>query len=114
MNEPKNLYILWTNADVIASQLMLMMYSRNSMLNHWWDNVTVIIWGATVKLISENETIQEHYKMARHAGVKFSACISCAEQLGVVEKLHELEIEAIPWGEPLTAIIQNGEKLITI
>ncbi len=114
MEEAKSLYILWTNADLHTSQLMVMMYARNSMLRGWWDNVTVIVWGATAKLLAENETIQEHFKMAGQAGVRFSACVACARQLGVAEKLEELGVEVIPWGEPLTNILQNGEKLITI
>lgn len=52
MAEPKNVHILWTNADLHTSQFMVMMYARNSMLRGWWDHVTVIIWGATAKLIS--------------------------------------------------------------
>ena len=114
MNNTKKLHILWTNADIHTSQLMVMMYARNSMLRNWWDEVTVIIWGETAKLIAENHTIQEEYKMASYAGVKFSACIACAERLGVADKLRELEIEVIPWGEPLTDLLQNGEKLLTI
>lgn len=51
---------------------------------------------------------------AKRAGVKFSACIACARNLGVKEKLEELGIEVISWGPPLTEILKNGEKLITI
>ena len=114
MAEPKHLYILWTNADIHTSQLMLMMYATNSMTNQWWDEVTVIIWGATAKLTAENEMIQEHLKIAQHVGVKFSACVACARQLGVVEKLEELGVEVIGWGGPLTKILQSGGKLLSV
>jgi hypothetical protein len=49
-----------------------------------------------------------------NVGVKFSACIACARQLGVVEKLEELSIEVIAWGRPLTGLLKNNEKLLTI
>ncbi len=112
---PKNnLYILWTNADENTSRFMLMMYARNSMLRGWWDNLTVIVWGATAKLLAENEIIQEEYHTAVKAGVKFSACISCARELGVADKLEELGVEIISWGGPLTEILQNGERLLTV
>ena len=58
------LYILWTNADVITSDKMVMMYATNSMLHHWWDEVTVIIWGATAQLVAENAMMQEKIKIA--------------------------------------------------
>ena len=112
--ESERLYILWTNADILTSDKMVMMYAVNSKLNHWWEEVTVIIWGATAKLVAENAMIQEKIKIAQHAGVRFSACKACADQLGVADQLSGLGIETIYWGEGLTNIIKDGEKLITI
>ncbi|MDL2280720.1 DsrE family protein [Selenomonadales bacterium OttesenSCG-928-I06] len=114
MEEKKTLHILWTNSDLHTSQYMVFMYATNSMLKNWWDNVTVIIWGATAKLVAENEIIQERIKIAKHAGVKFSACISCATQLGVLDEIKAQDIEVVAWGPLLTEILQNNQKLITI
>lgn len=114
INEAKKLYILWTNADILTSIHMVFMYARNSMLRGWWDEVTVIIWGATAKLAAENESIMDEIKIARNVGVHVSACIACARQLGVEDALEKQGIEIIPWGEPLTEILKSGEKLLTI
>ena len=114
MAEGKKLHILWTNDNMDTSQYMVFMYATNSMLKGWWDSVTVIIWWATAKLVATNEVIQERIKMAEHAGVKFSACIACARELGVIQELESLGLEIIPWGPPLTEIIQDGDPLITI
>lgn len=114
MENSNHLYILWTNADILTSDKMVMMYATNSILNHWWEAVTVIIWGATPKLVAEEELIQTKIKIAQHAGVQFSACKACAEQLGVIDKLVDLGIDVRYWGEGLTDILKNGEKLITI
>jgi len=81
MSQSNKLFILWTNADIITSDKMVMMYATNSMLHHWWDEVTVIIWGATAKLVADNAMLQEKIKLARHAGVNFTACKACADQL---------------------------------
>ncbi len=114
MSQSKKLFILWTNADIITSDKMVMMYATNSMLHQWWDEVTVIIWGATAQLVAENAMLQDKIKIAQHVGVNFTACKACADQLGVSEKLAELNIEVIYWGEGLTEIIQDNEKLITV
>ena len=114
MSESNNLYILWTNADPLTSDKMVMMYATNSMLHHWWDSVTVIIWGATAKLAAENALIQEKIKLAAHAGVRFSACKACADQLNVTEQLTGLGVEVIYWGQGLTEILKGNEKLITV
>ncbi len=114
MDEKSRLHILWTNADMDTSLRMVMMYATNSMLEHWWDEVTVVIWGATARLVAENAQIQESIRVAMNVGVKFSACIACARQLGVVEKLEQLGIEVKGWGRPLTDLLQSNEKLLTI
>lgn len=114
MTEEKNLTILWTNADINTSKFMVMMYATNSMIYHWWDSVTVVIWGATAKLVAEDESIQELLKTAANVGVSFSACVACARQLGVKDELKALGIEVKPWGEPLSQLIQGGGHLITV
>jgi hypothetical protein len=43
MDEKNSLYILWTNADMDTSLRMVMMYATNSMIEHWWEDVTVIM-----------------------------------------------------------------------
>ncbi|HKM20474.1 MAG TPA: DsrE family protein [Lachnospiraceae bacterium] len=110
----RHLYILWTNADPITSENMVMMYATNSIKNDWWDKVTVIIWGAPQKLLIENEVIRTKCELARHVGVEFSACQACAINLGTLDKLNEMSIEVIKWGQKLTELIQNGEHLITV
>lgn len=113
MNEDQ-LFILWTNADPVTSQKMVLMYATNSMLRSWWSGVTVILWGAPARLAAENAGVQEGIKAAQQAGVKFSACKACADQLNVTEKLLSLGIEVIYWGEPLTRILKQNQKLITV
>ncbi|WP_319779872.1 DsrE family protein [Maridesulfovibrio sp.] len=112
MNNKLN--ILWTNADPVTAELMVMMYAQNSIKNGWWDEVQVIIWGAPSKLIAENVHIQQLIADARESGVKFSVCESCANQLGVKSQLEELDLEIRFWGSPLTEIIKKNEHLITI
>ncbi|MCU6762252.1 Uncharacterized protein conserved in archaea [uncultured Roseburia sp.] len=113
MNQDK-LYILWTNADPVTAKLMVMMYAKNSLKNGWWKEVTVIVWGATVKLLAEDEEIRAEFEECRKMGVEFEGCIACAQELDLVEETEALGITLRKWGPPLTEIIKNGEHLITI
>ena len=114
MSDQQKLHILWTNADVLTSQFMVMMYAVNAKKNRWWDEVTVIIWGATAKLAAENNAIQQCVETAQNVGVEFSACEACARELGVTEKLRALNIEVKYWGKPLTELLKEGANLLTI
>ncbi len=108
------LNILWTNDNPDTAYSMVFMYATNAKTREWWDEIDLIIWGATAKLTAENTGIQEKIKMAQHAGVNVIGCIACANHFGVVEQLQELGIELKPMGIPLTDIIKSDEKLITI
>ncbi len=114
MEEKNTLHILWTNADIDTALGMVMMYATNSKSRGWWENVTVIIWGATAKLTAENAHIQDAMKVAMNAGVKFSACVACARQLGVIEQLEALGVEVTGWGQPLTELLKHSETLLTV
>ena len=114
MSGKNHLYVLWTNDDPVTAEKMVFMYTINSLLHGWWEKVTLIVWGAPAKLVSENDDIQKKVKKALDTGVHITACKACADQLGVSEDLEKLGIEVKYWGEPLTEILKNDETLLTI
>ena len=114
MAEKEHLYILWTNSDPITWEKMVFMYGLNAFKRGWWKKVTIIVWGATTQLVSENEAIQKNIRDMLSAGVAVSACKACADQLGVTEALESVGIEVKYWGEPLTDLLKKDEKLLTI
>ena len=114
MSDKKHLYVLCTNDNLITAEKMVFMYTINSLIHGWWEKVTLIVWGATTKLVSENKEIQNKVKEALEAGVHVTACKACADQLGVTDELEKLGIEVIYWGVPLTDILKEDEKLLTI
>ncbi len=114
MNKKSHLYVLWTNDNPVTAEKMVFMYTVNSLRQKWWEQVTLIIWGATAKLVSENARIQDKIREALEAGVHVTACKACADQLGVTETLENLSIEVKYWGAPLTDLLKNEEPLLTI
>ena len=114
MDGNSHLYVLWTNDNPVTAEKMVFMYTINALLNNWWDKVSLIVWGATPLLVSENADIQAKVREALEAGVHVTACKACADQLGVTGTLEDLGIEVIYWGVPLTELLKSGEKLITI
>lgn len=110
----RHLHILWTTADPLTAEHMILMYAKNSLLNNWWDRVTVIIWGAAQKLATGSESVRFEMQNAKDLGVEFSACASCAANLGTKEALEAGGIEVIRWGEKLSQLMQNGKHVLTV
>ncbi len=114
MKDKEHLYILWTNSDPVTADKMVFMYALNGLKKGWWKKITIVIWGSTARLTSENVEVRSKIKELLSAGVKVSACKACADELGVTEKLVTLGIEVKYWGQPLTEIIKSGQPLLTI
>ncbi|MGO9566959.1 MAG: DsrE family protein [Desulfomonilaceae bacterium] len=114
MKGKEHLYILWTNSDPVTADKMVFMYALNGLKRGWWKEITIVIWGSTARLTSENVEVRSRIKELLSAGVKVSACKACADELGVTEKLVTLGIEVKFWGQPLTEIIKSGQPLLTI
>ena len=110
----RHLHIFWTNGDPMTSENMVLMYARNAMLNGWWDRVTVVLWGAPQKLFAESEAVRLKVRLTSQAGAEFSACLSCAVNMGTKQALEEENIEVIRWGEKLSLLMQNGKHVLTV
>ena len=112
--EKKHLYMLWTNDNKLTAEKMVFMYSVNSLIHGWWEKVTVIVWGATAKLVAEDKEIQAMVQDAQEKGVHITACKACADQLGVTDQINALGIEVKYWGAPLTDALKQEETMLTI
>ena len=110
----EKLYILWTSSDFETLDKMVAMYAVNSLKYKWWDEVEVIIWGASTELVAKDERSQEVIKRMKENGVKLSACKACAKQLEAVDTLEQLGVEVIYWGEKLTKLLKEGAKMLSI
>ena len=114
MTDKKHLFVLWTNNNLVTAEKMVFMYTVNSLTHGWWEEVTLIIWGATVKLSAEDAGVQEMIKQALDKGVHVSACKACTDQLGVTQTIEALGVEVKYWGDPLTKILKAEETLLTV
>lgn len=108
------LTILWTNADPVTSEFMVFMYAENSLKYKWWQEVEIIVWGATAKLVVDHKRIQEKLLDIHKKGVRVRFCISCAKKLGIEEDIKGLGFEIDKMGQPLTDVLKNNGKLLTI
>ena len=114
MENTDTLYILWTSKDIETFDEMVFMYAFNAKKHGWWENITVVIWGASARLAGEDEVIQLKIKDLIKGGVTVEACKACAEDLGVSNTLESLGIDVKYWGQPLTKVLKSNAKLIIV
>ncbi len=80
MNTAEQLYILWTSKDIDTFDEMVFMYAFNGKKYKWWDEITVVIWGASARLTGDDEVVQLKIKELIEGGVKVEACKACADR----------------------------------
>ncbi len=108
------LTVLWTSGDKDVAMKMVFMYTLNAKLRDWWESIDLIVWGPSAKLLSEDEELQEQVHKMIDANVKIFACKACADSYGVADSLTAMGIEVRYMGEPLTKILKEDQKIITI
>lgn len=112
--ECTELYVLWTTGDRETALSMVCMYTLNAKMRGWWEDVTLIIWGASSKLLAQDEELQGRIRQMIEAGVMVVACVACANMFGVSKILENLGVEVKGMGQPLTQLLKEGKKVITI
>lgn len=107
------LVVLWTSDNPYVAERVAFMYAHNAKTKGWFKEVTLVIWGPSAKLISENKKLQDEVDAMRKDGVVVEACVACAETYGVTENLKRLGYDVKGMGKPLTDYLKNGAKVLT-
>jgi hypothetical protein len=114
MHMKNEIYLLWTNGNLITAREMIFMYAINSRLHGWWEKVTIIIWGNATLLVKENQELQDLVKEAMVHGVHVTACKKCADDLEASPILEKLGVEVIYWGQALTKLLKEDKKILSL
>ena len=113
MNDEKNLIIVWTSGDREVALNMVFMYAFNSMKKGWWEQVNLIVWGPSSKLLTQDKELQDYIKRMKDIGIIIEACKTCADNYGVSGDLENLGITVRYMGEPLTSYLKEKQSVIT-
>ena len=108
------LAVLWTSGDPEVAEKMGFMYTYNAKKQGWFDDVVLIIWGPSAKLLSENKMLQDYVKKMQDAGVIVEACTACANMYGVEDDLENMGIDVKGMGIPLSDYMKEGWQVLTL
>lgn len=111
--ETSRLAVLWTSGDPEVATKVAFMYTLNAKRQGWFDEVTLIVWGPSAKLLSENQELQQAVAGMAEVGVEVVACKACADSYGVSETLVGIGIDVKYMGQPLTEMLKGDWEVIT-
>jgi len=110
--EVSKLMVLWTSDDPMVAERVALMYTGVAKQFGLFEDVSVIIWGPSAKLVAENAEVQAKLKDMMEKGVKLNACISCSNMYGVTDQLKALGINVDIMGAPLTNALKAADTAV--
>jgi hypothetical protein len=113
MSESSKLLVIWSSADREVALHNVFMYTHNARKHGWWDEIRLLLWGPSDRLLAEDEELQTAVKAMMADGVEVLACKACSDRLGVSEELEALGVNVFYVGTALTEMLKEGWTTLT-
>jgi len=78
VSKESKLAVLWTSGDIEVAEKVCFIYTHTAKKSKWFDEVVLIVWGPSAKLLSESPALQKSIKEMIEDGVVVQACSWCA------------------------------------
>ncbi len=110
----RELLINWTTDNLDTAMHMVLLYTYNAKKLGWLDEITLLVWGASQKLVATNKEVQAQIKQIEDIGIRVIACKKCAEDQGVEDKLQSCGVEVFYTGEILTPWLLEKKPFLSV
>jgi len=108
------LLMMWTSGDREVALKMVFMYATNARKHGWWEEVTLLVWGPSQKLLAEDRELQDQLRTLLELDVRAVACKTCADAYDLTEALEALGVEVFRTGQFLTEWIRSTGYVIAV
>jgi hypothetical protein len=109
----QQLAVVWASGDPEVAHRVCLMYTQAAHQQKWFDEVLLIVWGPSARLLAADKDLQAKVQSMMKEGMKVQACVVCADSYGVSPRLRELGLEVKPMGLPLSEMLKAGWKVLT-
>ena len=107
------LAVVWTSGDSEVAHNVCLMYAHAAKNAKWFDEVTLIVWGPSSRLLAGDTELQAKIKRMMASGVVVQACVVCADTYGIADDLRAIGIEVKGMGKPLSDLLKADWKVLT-
>ncbi len=113
INNPDKLAVLWSSGDSEVAHKVCFMYTQAAKNARWFDDVTLIVWGPSSRILAGDKELQAKVKAMIASGVNVQACVACADMYGVADTLRGMGITVRGMGKPLSDMLKSDTKVLT-
>ncbi len=111
---PTKLMVVWSSADPDIANKVCFMYTDNAKNNNWFDEVRLVVWGPSAKLLTENTSLQSYVQSMINKGVIVEASKACADVYNIVQDLEGLGVNVRDdMAEAMSNYIKGDYEVLT-
>lgn len=109
------LVVVWKSDHDIDIHNFVIPYVLNSKKKQWFDDVELLIWGASQKKVIEDQSVLDKVRMIIQNNIRVLACKMCADNIQATKLLEENGVEVTYTGTYLSEqLISDHTKVLTI
>jgi len=102
----KVLVILSSGDRDVALEVGLV-YPLNAAKNKWMDEVKVIIFGPSERIVAHDMEVQEKIKELQKYGVEIMACKWCSDRMNITGLLEDIGIKVVYVGTVISQLLKD-------
>lgn len=107
------LFVILSSADRDVALEVGLVYPLNAAKNHWMDDVKVIFFGPSEKIVAFDTEVQGRVKGLQEAGVEVMACKWCSDRMNITGVLEKAGIKVVYVGPIISQLIKDGWASLT-
>jgi hypothetical protein len=107
------LVVVWSSGDPEVAEKACLMYADAAKKFNWFNEVILVVWGPSEKLLAENQELKDKVAAMQKDGVIVQACVACANMYSVTNELKVCKVDVIGMGRPLTKYLKRGYKVVS-
>ena len=105
---PSKVFALVCSGDREVALEVGLVYPLNAAKKGWMDEVKVIFFGPSEKVVANDAEVQARVKEVLEQGVEVLACKWCSDRMGITEKLEAVGIKVEYVGSIISDLLKEG------
>ena len=107
--------VVWKSNNDIDIHNFVIPYCYNAVVQNWFDEVELLIWGASQEKVMQDEIIQQRVANLIKNDITVYACKMCSDNVGATEVLEKIGVNVRYTGDLLSDRLKDKEyEVITI
>lgn len=109
----KKAFVVVSSGDREVVKGPALTYPLNAVKRKWLDEVKVIIFGPSEKLVASDAEIQAKLEELQAAGIEIVACKALSDAWNITGAIEDKGIECVYVGSVISQLIQDGWASLT-